>query len=490
MQVSVTLLNIGTILASLHCLGKQPELKDSGTKSHRRMPEKATCFKCRKSVDIKETALCSICNHRYEFDCDGYPEGTYRLMDTESKKRWKCKTCLKNNKKVQDASNVTNITTRKKGNLRQDCSPPAPVRIQNVNDSKQTVPVMASVQNTLDILDSHILSECEISGGSYDTPNKLSKSVDGTISETLTILEMKDTIKRLTNKLDSTENELENTILENNNLRQQLDKLTTEIKLLKSLCHSSTVTENSPALNPRRKRHSLIHQRSFFSPSTPLPNSLQLDYGKNTEIMELNQKITELQNQLRDAQQQIQACKKIIDESKHTNVTSPNSSVSKINTRTSFHAEEPNHETSNRVLIFGSQQCVGLAAALIHSRRNTREKQRGGTCILIKKGISYKELPFVAKHASVNTFEACGIELTDGKLIIICIYRTPQSDPNQFLTKISSSPNDLENSILPSYTFAKVEAKRVHISAPSVAISVPLDIVTGIQLSPFRLFLM
>ncbi|KAF9801431.1 hypothetical protein SFRURICE_013211 [Spodoptera frugiperda] len=63
-----------------------------------------------------------------------------------------------------------------------------------------------------------------------------------------------------------------------------------------------------------------------------------------------------------------------------------------------------------------------------------RDKQRGGTCILIKKGLSYKELPFVKTHTSVNTFEACGIELTNEKLIIICIYRTPQSDPYQFLS--------------------------------------------------------
>lgn len=72
-----------------------------------------------------------------------------------------------------------------------------------------------------------------------------------------------------------------------------------------------------------------------------------------------------------------------------------------------------------------------------------RDKQRGGTCILIKKGLSYKELPFVKTHTSVNTFEACGIELTNEKLIIICIYRTPQSDPYQFLSKLDNILHDI-----------------------------------------------
>lgn len=335
----------------------------SDTKSQRRMPEKVVCFKCKKLVDIKDTALCSICNHRYELDCDGYPLGTYRLMDKESKKRWQCKTCINKSKKIQEATNVTNITTRKKGNLRQYCS--SPVEKENVINNIQPIAVMSSAQNTSDIMDSHILSECEISGESYNTPNKLSKSVDCTISETLTILEMKDTIKGLTNKLESTENELENTILENNDLRQQLDKLTAEIKILKSLCHSSTVIENSPAINSKRKRHSLVRQSSFFPPSTPLPNSSQGDCGKSIQIMGLQQKITDLENQLKDAQQQIEACKKIFDPLKHNNIMPKNSLVSKMNTPIPTYTEEPKHDTTNKILIFGSQQCVGLAAALI-----------------------------------------------------------------------------------------------------------------------------
>lgn len=67
-----------------------------------------------------------------------------------------------------------------------------------------------------------------------------------------------------------------------------------------------------------------------------------------------------------------------------------------------------------------------------------REKQRGGTCILVKKNLVFQDLPFINTHATQNTFEACGIELTYHKLIIICLYRTPQSDPTQFLSKLNA----------------------------------------------------
>lgn len=72
-----------------------------------------------------------------------------------------------------------------------------------------------------------------------------------------------------------------------------------------------------------------------------------------------------------------------------------------------------------------------------------REKQRGGTCILAKKNLLFKDLPFIKSYATQNTFEVCGIELTHQKIIIICVYRTPQSDPNQFLIKLNSLMHNL-----------------------------------------------
>lgn len=56
------------------------------------------------------------------------------------------------------------------------------------------------------------------------------------------------------------------------------------------------------------------------------------------------------------------------------------------------------------------------------------EKKRGGSCILIKNGIQWKELPKVAKLSIPGMFECCGVELTSYKIIIVCVYRIPNTN--------------------------------------------------------------
>lgn len=62
-------------------------------------------------------------------------------------------------------------------------------------------------------------------------------------------------------------------------------------------------------------------------------------------------------------------------------------------------------------------------------------KNSGGSCIMLKKGLSYTEITYLKHLAADNVFECCGVEIKSSKLIIICIYRTPSSDPNVFLDK-------------------------------------------------------
>lgn len=63
---------------------------------------------------------------------------------------------------------------------------------------------------------------------------------------------MKETISHLTQELNSTQNKLENTILEKNDLHIQIEKLTVENNVLKSLCKLSSV-ENMPCNSIKKK---------------------------------------------------------------------------------------------------------------------------------------------------------------------------------------------------------------------------------------------
>jgi exonuclease III len=55
----------------------------------------------------------------------------------------------------------------------------------------------------------------------------------------------------------------------------------------------------------------------------------------------------------------------------------------------------------------------------------TRPEKRGGSCIYTRKGLLYKELTDINFLSVKNAFECCAIELSTFKLIIVCLYRTP-----------------------------------------------------------------
>jgi exonuclease III len=93
----------------------------------------------------------------------------------------------------------------------------------------------------------------------------------------------------------------------------------------------------------------------------------------------------------------------------------------------------------------GSQENIKLNNFKLASAY-CREKGRGGTCILIKKHIETKQVPYVTKLASKFCFECCGVELVGLGLIIINIYRTPDQKKTQvglFLYKLDTLLNYL-----------------------------------------------
>lgn len=61
---------------------------------------------------------------------------------------------------------------------------------------------LSSIQSSTKLFDSHILTDCESPDESYTIyiyiPNKLSRSVDRTVTDLVSVSEMKDTIAQLT----------------------------------------------------------------------------------------------------------------------------------------------------------------------------------------------------------------------------------------------------------------------------------------------------
>lgn len=75
----------------------------------------------------------------------------------------------------------------------------------------------------------------------------------------------------------------------------------------------------------------------------------------------------------------------------------------------------------------------------------SRHKQRGGVGILIRKGLDFTNLQFVNQLSVSQKFECCGVEISNCNLLIICVYRTPDSDPFYFLDKLDILLHKLTN---------------------------------------------
>lgn len=116
------------------------------------------CHKCKKMVNVKNTALCSACNNRYELNCDGYPEATYKLKDAEGKKKWRCTACVRQKKYSNAEVSASSVTLRKKPTL----------KIKSPIEHNTKLQPPRAPQNT-SLPDSHdVLTDCEISDESYN----------------------------------------------------------------------------------------------------------------------------------------------------------------------------------------------------------------------------------------------------------------------------------------------------------------------------------
>lgn len=66
-----------------------------------------------------------------------------------------------------------------------------------------------------------------------------------------------------------------------------------------------------------------------------------------------------------------------------------------------------------------------------------RSKSRGGSCILVKKGIKFNIITTFNLSNENSIFESCAIEIVNNNIILLCIYRTPyKQNLTLFLDKL------------------------------------------------------
>lgn len=93
----------------------------------------------------------------------------------------------------------------------------------------------------------------------------------------------------------------------------------------------------------------------------------------------------------------------------------------------------------------GSEPNLYLSRYKLASCFSRRNQRRGGSCVLVKSDLDYTPLKIPCQLASAEYFECCGIELTGYHLIVICIYRIPNSDIQIFFEKLAILLNKVCN---------------------------------------------
>lgn len=80
----------------------------------------------------------------------------------------------------------------------------------------------------------------------------------------------------------------------------------------------------------------------------------------------------------------------------------------------------------------------------------SRSSRRGGTCILMRKGMVYHEIKIPDNYVLPGTFECCGVSIPKYKLIILCVYTSHNKFAHSFFTRLEAVTHDLLTKI-PNY---------------------------------------
>lgn len=263
-------------------------------KNNKRTPKSRTCNKCKRTADLKNSVVCSACSLTYHFDCEGYPEKLYSLMEPQKKESWKCKLCIRKNKlpnkspkPITPTSNITlrknNMTSNKpgpsnkntpreeaclhsdtkfeEGHSRTSLSVPAEVnKTEEVrvsvgsnsptddNSTSRKFSITIPTENSFEMLseEEDLQDSSRISEAHFDMNRSFPEL---RMNKSYVLDEMKQTIDALKDKLESADQEIQNLLAENSTLSKRLAESELRIDQLTHICKSTSKKQYKKKLN-------------------------------------------------------------------------------------------------------------------------------------------------------------------------------------------------------------------------------------------------
>lgn len=302
------------------------------------------CHKCKSEVKMRDCIICCKCDKPYEFDCAGFSEKLYRMMEPKNKRAWKCKSCINVGKngppKLGSSKGILTTTTPSTANVTMRRFKPVLTKesktknilptektssTPKINETQITnIPVHNSFESLLTDNDDSLCTDIEEGDGLHSNIqcNRSFPDLNTNLHIFEELEQAKATSALLQEKLEVAENEIAIQLSENYTLKNKITKYERKIEMLSRLCASVPSVKkqcnkkNIPNNYSASKLESLNKiKRSFKDRSFHELNVEQSPISFNTditnlrgyvnEITDLNKKIDLLQSYLTAANNKI-----------------------------------------------------------------------------------------------------------------------------------------------------------------------------------------
>lgn len=270
---------------------------------------------CSKEIYPSELIKCITCKNAFHIQCQNITTAYYLANSAIIKKSWKCSSCTNNMTQRQKS-----IALKNKLLSQSPCASNIKTAETTKKCEKTKIQLKESHADLRRNSEENIIVSCDHEGLKGPHEQSISKFTDDFSEENstedlftspgqllsrsvnevncdnrLVIEDLQAEIIDLTSKLLSTQQELDNQLLENGRQNEIIKKLTREVNLLTSICQ--TPVSRTMSAKKTFKRHSL-HQMSNFS-STPRKNITETSI--HTNEYELKMKTLNLEKELEKA---------------------------------------------------------------------------------------------------------------------------------------------------------------------------------------------
>ncbi|CAG4940354.1 unnamed protein product [Colias eurytheme] len=273
----------------------------------------------------------------------------------------------------QKSPELSYITIRRKNRTQSKNSSSIEDLCSTYQNSCVTQESDSSMFRENDISEDHFMSPCQ------SAENIANSSLIKSTSEA-SLQEMRQTITELRSELNHIQNLFKNTVNENKDLHTQNKKLMTEMNFIKSLNLPPVENKKNANSNRTEGRRVSLPCLTEFSEHRVSPISTTLDSNK-TIILRLEESIGRLQQQLQSANEDIIKMKGKIKSITNHIQPAMASGILEHNLKLQ------NDEEGAKIWICGTQQCVGLASAILRSRYSTTYEKYSVRGLLSKKEI-------------------------------------------------------------------------------------------------------